>query len=166
MLIDLDRGVYLEDRGVPLAWDSSPDELRRLTRPGYCVGPRGPWQHLTLAWNDRVLGLRCQVTTSFPPGRLSLRGVWLVFLDLPEMTSTSAAFGWVNLHLGEHFGPPLSTQEDGEQGETRWAVGGVGLRHEYFEGMGGGHYLFVFPRKDNAQPDTLTERPHREHRNA
>jgi hypothetical protein len=144
--IDLDTGLFLEDRGTRLQWDSSPDDLRRFTRPDICAAPGGSLRPLTLAWNDRVFGLRCQVTAAFPPGRDALCGVRLVF-EYPEgIRSVLAGFAWLGRQLAAHFGPPLSIREDGEQGKAWWLVNGVTLRHEYFDGMGGGHYLLIFPQ--------------------
>jgi hypothetical protein len=145
--IDLDAGLLLEDRGTRLAWHSSPEELRRLTRPDFCVAPGEHPQTLVLAWNDRVFGgLPCQVTTAFEPGREDLRGVRLS-LQYPEaVPSMPAAFRWLGKHLEGCFGRPMYLQDDGEQGEERWDIGSVALRHEYCLSMAGGHYLFIFLR--------------------
>jgi hypothetical protein len=87
---------------------------------------------LTLAWNDRVLGLRCQVVAAFPSGRKALCGVRLVFEYPGGIDSMPAAFEWLGRRLAECLGPPLFSQDDGEQGVARWTVGGVAVRHEYF----------------------------------
>jgi hypothetical protein len=71
-------GLPLEDRGIHLVWNSSPDELSRLSRPDFCSAPAGSAESLTFAWNDRAFGLRCQVTTAFQPGQgglLSIPGI-------------------------------------------------------------------------------------------
>jgi hypothetical protein len=145
MAIDFGPGLQLEDRGIRLVWNSSPDELSRFSRPDFCSAPAGSAESLTFAWNDRVFGLRCQVTTAFQPGQGGLCGLRLVFRYPEVIGSMPAGSEWLGRQLAEHLGPPLFSQEDGEQGESRWTVGRVALRHEYFVGMGGGHYLFIFP---------------------
>jgi hypothetical protein len=130
MPIDFRGGLYLEDRGVRLVWYTSPDGLRRATGPDFCAAPEGSAGPLTFAWNDRVFGLRCQVTTRFTPGREALAGVRLVFRYPGGIDSMPVGFRWLGRQLARHFGPPLFSQEDGEQGEARWADGGVAVRHE------------------------------------
>ena len=151
MAIDVDSGLYLEGRGLRLKWCSSPEELRRLTRPDYCVEPPGTRGFLVLGWNDRVFGgLACQVMATFEASRPNLSGVRLVFQYPDGIHSEPAGFEWLGSYLAAHFGPPLFIQDDGEQGVGRWAIPGVSLRHEYFNGMGGGHYLFIFPNEADA----------------
>ncbi len=129
--IDLEAGLYLEDRGIRLIWHSSPEELRRLTMPDYCAVPAWSGHSLVLAWDDRVFGgLACQVTAALEVGEGSLCGVRLVFRYPEWVHSLPAGFGWLGRHLAEHLGPPVSIQEDGERGEARWAIRGIGLRHE------------------------------------
>jgi hypothetical protein len=165
MAIDFGVGLQLEDRGIRLVWNSSPDELSRLSRPDFC-GPVGSAGSLTFAWNDCVFGLNCQVTAAFQAGQGGLCGLRLVFRYPEGIGSMSAGFEWLGLHLAEHFGPPLFNQEDGEQGVSRWMVGGVALRHEYFDGMGGGHYLFMFPENADAKPIVLADPAYRKNWNA
>src|SRR5262249_23539034 len=137
--IELDAGLYLEDRATRLAWDTSPGELRRRTSPDYCAAPEGSPQSVTLAWNDRVFGgLQCQVTAAFEHGRENLCGVRLVFRYPEGIPSIPAGFQWLCRQLTDRFGPPLSMREDGEHGQARWRVGGVCLRHQYSVGLGGG----------------------------
>ena len=115
---------------------------------------------MRFAWNDRFLGLRCQGhTATFTPGREALCGVRLVFQYPESIDSMPAGFRWLGRRLAEYVGPPLLSQEDGEQGETRWAIGGVAVRHEYFVGMGGGHYLFIFPMMADALPIAANQVP-------
>src|SRR5258708_7461326 len=70
MVLDIDTGMWLEQRGARLAWGSSPETLRNETQPDVCTVSADLRPATTLAWNDRIWGgLRCQVTTVFGSGK-------------------------------------------------------------------------------------------------
>jgi hypothetical protein len=77
--------------------------------------------------------------------------VRLVFWHPDEIDGCPDGFQWLQEQLTRWFGPPETSWDNGEAGEALWQVGKVTLRQEYFNGMGGGHYVFLFLRDQPAE---------------
>jgi hypothetical protein len=137
MAFDVASGLWLEDRSKRLSWHSSLAALLAESRPDVCVTSRDSPPATTLAWNDRVWdGLRCQVTTvfggkTFPQD--TLQGLRIVFWYPEDIKRCPEGFRWLERQFSRRFGPPATSHDDGEQGESGWQLGDVVLRHEYFE---------------------------------
>lgn len=161
MAAGLEAGLWLEDRGVCLAWGSKLDELRATTPPDFWTVSKESPPAERIGWNGRIWdGLRCQVVTSFGgpyQPQTELRGVRIVFWPSVDVRSCADGFRWLQAELVKRFGPPTSLRDDGEQGEAVWQVGGVVVRNEYFDGFGGGHFVFVFRHEGRAAPGTSPE---------
>lgn len=153
--INLDAGLWLEDRCAYLPWGSTLDDLRATARPDlWTVSGESPPAD-RVAWNARVWGgLRCQVATSLggPHQAQTLRGVRLVFWRPAGIRSCPESFRWLQAELAERFGPPGSITDDGLSGKALWRVGQVTVRHEYLDFIGGGHFVFVFPSNPESEP--------------
>jgi hypothetical protein len=144
----IDRGLLLEDRGVLLPWNTTPDELGRIERPQFATlcGPHGR------RWYWR--GGRCFsgfaaacVSTEFdspawPQPRLS--GLRITCSPAAGPIVPTEAFQVRQWELGQRFGPPTSIERDGFRGEAVWRFEKVSLRHEYWDGFGGDHSLYIF----------------------
>jgi hypothetical protein len=157
MAPDVTDGLWLEGRGVQLAWYSTLEELQASTAPDFVTIRSVPAPPVTfLAWNDRVWsGLRCQVTTEF--GGLEhagplLTGVRVVCWYPEEVRGLPAGFGWLQGQLVERFGPPGSFQDNGQEGRALWQLDRVTLRQQYFDGFGGGHEVLLFVSGGPAEP--------------
>ena len=145
MVPDLTRGLWLEDRNVGLLWRASPSDLNAASPPDFSTIQEG---RTVFVWNDRVWrGMQCQMTTSFGGNwrpQSVLLGIKITFVIPKEIRRCSDAFQWLQEKLVELFGKPASMRDDGEDGKAIWQIDGMTLRHEYFDGMGGGHYVVLF----------------------
>jgi hypothetical protein len=144
MPVCVNNGLWLEDRNAWLRWRSSLDELLADTSPDYCTVHD---DRKTLVWNDSAWGaMPCQVTTifggSWRPQSVML-GLRIEFDTPDEVRSLPAGFKWLQGKLDELFGKPGMADDNGEEGKAVWMLGAVTMRHEYFDGMGGGHCLIL-----------------------
>jgi hypothetical protein len=155
-VLDLTRGLLLEDTSDLLAWHLHLDVLRGVSNPA--VEERSGKGRITkLVWRDRVclVGLRCSISTSFhhdvPAPTLKLHRLHLTEFTLGvddlegirEITD-GHRFDWVEECLVERFGLPLDCSEDDyyhEEVEPRyrledireawWECGPVTVHHSW-----------------------------------
>lgn len=139
----IERGLWLEDRDILLAWRTSPDQLRRDHAPDIVTVSGQSPPATSLCWKHCLClgGLSCEVTTVFGASwfpQVSLRGLRLAFHCLKEpQGSMRASFEWLQPQLVERLGPPAWVRQAEEEGEAGWRFGDVTLRYAYND------YLFV-----------------------
>ena len=141
---DLQTGLILEDTGLVLRWCDQRDTLTESA---------DYWQRsgdaLILAWRSRLMlgGLRGNVTTKLPDATNALPTGFMLGLSCRERPAQTIAMAYNELQseLITRFGRPHERHDGDDSAEAMWRLDGITIRHEYWDGFGGDHYVLVYP---------------------
>jgi hypothetical protein len=158
----IDRGLILEDRGVMLPWNATPEELDRIERPQFATSP-GPHGRRLYWRGGRCFGgieAACISTEFDAPTwpQSQLRGIRIMPAASERMQSLAQRFSLRQAELETRFGPPKSTDVGDWEAEAFWLFDGVSLRHEFWDGFGGDHAIYLFLTTEPKAHDRLQRR--------
>jgi hypothetical protein len=141
---NLHTGLILEDTGLALRWCDERDTLTEAA---------DYWQRsgdsLILAWQSRRMfgGLHGNVTTKLPDAANAMPTGFMLGLSCAGYAGQTLAMAYNHLQseLITRFGRAHDRHDRCDAAEATWKLDGITIRHEYWDGFGGDHYVLIYP---------------------
>lgn len=141
---NLHTGLILEDTGLTLRWSDERDTLTESADYWQLFGDA-----LILAWKSRLMlgGLRGNATTTLPDAANAVPNGFLLGLSCSDYAGQTLANAYSDLQseLVTRFGLPQDLHDHGGFAKATWNLDDITIRHEYWDGFGGDHYVLVYP---------------------
>ncbi len=141
---NLEIGLILEDAGLALRWCDERDTL---------TSSADYWQRsddsLILAWKARRMlgGLHGNATTKLVDAPNAKPTGFKLGLSCGNCVRKTPAIDYNDIHaeLIARFGLPQERRDFSDSAEATWSLDGIAIRHEYWDGFGGDHFVLVYP---------------------
>ena len=141
---NLDSGLMLEDADLILRWNDCRDTLSASA--DFCQRIDG---HLVFSWRNHTMlgGLRGNATTKLRNSPDATPTGFKLGLSNGDRTATTLATAYDVLHseLVTRFDKPTEGNKANYDGEAVWMLGALNLRHEFWDGFGGDHFVLIYP---------------------
>ena len=150
---NLDSGLMLEDADLILRWNDSGDQLSESS---------DFWQridgHLVISWRNHTIlgGLRGNATTVLRDSPDATPTGFKLGLSNGDRADSTLAAAYDALHpeLVARFGKPTEQNKADCNSDAVWTLGEVNLRHEFWDGFGGDHFVLIYPATQTYQTNT------------
>ena len=98
-------------------------------------------------------GLSGNVTTKLADATSAMPRGFMLGLSFGDRAAQALSMAYKELQsaLVTRFGRPQERHDSDDSAEAIWRLDGITIRHEYWDGFDGNHYVLVYPRFRNTK---------------